>query len=671
MLKCDICDWKTREKRLLSAHRKRMHGVLLTNIKCNECYFETGKLIEIDNHKSIKHSNKASVNTICNEQKEDDSRKRVISCFKCTETNCESTFDSEQKLQDHNQNQHASDKVLDNILVSADNSPPRKKPLFIEGIIDMAMDIDENILSEDFVGQVSLLNEEINKLKTLNEVLRADKSIIEQELETTKVQSTQKDDQNKQLRNENNKLKADLVSKHSKCDNCENNSQGKQDLNKHSVSVQEGHKEFLRGFKSIVKAKPDGACLFNCTSLHIYGDESKSVDIRKSVNAHIYKNWSFYRNKVALPFTETVITKNGKKVIKCDTEEEFLAFILSEDSNKAFSNFLEIIALSNILDIKINIFTYGKDIPKPRWTEIVPNAEIRDPINTLDGKSIDDMYLYHSNDNHFDLLLPNHESQAKDKEKRDSVHLMGNNSYDEIDMEELDDEKTELSTEKNDIHKCNQCESVFSSKHQLLRHFSQIHEDVDEWNCNDCDYQANNSSSLMNHLKLTKHQPSEGNVKSISNIWKCNNCEQEFTTYPSLMKHRKNEHNQTKVCKYFLDNKCNFSADVCWYQHSHQEKQQSKFKCKHCEIEFPDLNLMMLHKKKEHNQTVKCKYYLNGTCKKSSEACWFLHNGNNEGNRQVFQMVSNHLPPDRMDQMMMGLISKMEALVSQIAKNTQ
>ena len=141
----------------------------------------------------------------------------------------------------------------------------------------------------------------------------------------------------------------------------------------------------------------------------------------------------------------------------------------------------------------------------------------------------------------------------------------------------------------------------FLSEKWTTSTYSAVHEDVDEWNCNDCDYQANNSTSLINHLKHTGHQPSEGNVKSVSNIWKCKNCEEDFKNYPSLMKHRKYKHNQNKVCRYFVDNNCNFSAEICWYQHttvSQQEVHKNKFSCKYCEKEFTNLGQMMLHKKK-------------------------------------------------------------------------
>ena len=99
------------------------------------------------------------------------------------------------------------------------------------------------------------------------------------------------------------------------CNKCDKRTEINADLSKHIVNVQEEHTRFLKGFKTIVKAKPDGACLFNCTAVHMHGDESRALVIRKAVNSHIHKNWNFYKDKVALPYTENIITKQGTKTI--------------------------------------------------------------------------------------------------------------------------------------------------------------------------------------------------------------------------------------------------------------------------------------------------------------------------------------------------------------------
>ena len=36
------------------------------------------------------------------------------------------------------------------------------------------------------------------------------------------------------------------------------------------------------------------------------------------------------------------------------------------------------------------------------------------------------------------------------------------------------------------------------------------------------------------------------------------------------MNHRKKEHPSDKLCRYFKDGKCSFSASECWYAHGNQ-----------------------------------------------------------------------------------------------------
>ena len=178
-------------------------------------------------------------------------------------------------------------------------------------MFNILMEIDDDILSEDFIGQADFLNAEINKLRVINEVLIADKNIVEQELECSKISNIEKEKQIELLKMENSNLQNIIDSQNNKCRDCDIKTDATVDLKKHGVSVHEGHIQYLQRFKTIVKSKPDGACLFNCASLHIYGDESKASYIRESVNNHIHKNWGFYREKIAFPYTETVLTKKG------------------------------------------------------------------------------------------------------------------------------------------------------------------------------------------------------------------------------------------------------------------------------------------------------------------------------------------------------------------------
>ena len=121
---------------------------------------------------------------------------------------------------------------------------------------------------------------------------------------------------------------------------------------------------------------------------------------------------------------------------------------------------------------------------------------------------------------------------------------------------------------------CDSCELVFTTQITLEKHNNETHisQDVlhsDEWNCNDCPFQGNNISELMNHLKLSGHQPSETDEvkRSIFDDYKqCYTCKLEFNGYYNLMNHRKSVHPSNKRCKNYPVGKCQFDKK-CWYVH--------------------------------------------------------------------------------------------------------
>ena len=61
-------------------------------------------------------------------------------------------------------------------------------------------------------------------------------------------------------------------------------------------------------------------------------------------------------NKIILPYIETVGVGVNSRTVRCNTREEFLAFLRSENSLCVFSNLL---AIANMLNITVRIFSYG------------------------------------------------------------------------------------------------------------------------------------------------------------------------------------------------------------------------------------------------------------------------------------------------------------------------
>ena len=76
-------------------------------------------------------------------------------------------------------------------------------------------------------------------------------------------------------------------------------------------------------------------------------------------------------NYDSFPYEETVGLGEYSETIIITTGEEMLDFLRSDDSLMVYSNTQELVAMANIYNININIFTYGES--ENKWTEISPD----------------------------------------------------------------------------------------------------------------------------------------------------------------------------------------------------------------------------------------------------------------------------------------------------------
>ena len=65
-----------------------------------------------------------------------------------------------------------------------------------------------------------------------------------------------------------------------------------------------------------------------------------------------------------------------------------------------------------------------------------------------------------------------------------------------------------LLTHRAEETSCADCGKVFSNQRNLDIHALK-HKNFNEWNCNDCPFQASSADELIKHLKLSGHQPSQ------------------------------------------------------------------------------------------------------------------------------------------------------------------
>ena len=205
-------------------------------------------------------------------------------------------------------------------------------------------------------------------------------------------------------------------------------------------------------------------------------------------------------------------------------------------------------------------------------------------------------------------------------------------------------------------HACENCGEKFTLRENLNIHIGQVHGKSipsGEWNCNDCPFQGNQASELLNHLKLTCHQPSKNLDKKqlFLDYKRCYTCSMEFEGWYNLMKHRKAVHPSNKKCRNFPDN-CKWGKE-CFYVHEEPmdvDEMKWNFKCDICEDVFQERRDFMVHKKSKHRETVpNCEQFIRGECRRPESYCWFIHNEENKSNyEQVFQkVIGKQIPPDQ------------------------
>ena len=194
--------------------------------------------------------------------------------------------------------------------------------------------------------------------------------------------------------------------------------------------------------------------------------------------------------------------------------------------------------------------------------------------------------------------------------------------------------------------KCQFCGKVFRENIDLEEHQENQHADLmmrseqtdEEYNCEECDFQTNNSFQLQKH-------------KSLKHFMICKFCGKQYKTKGELMEHRKSEHpNAVARCNKYLSGICIFSSEKCWWMHTNNTEVQTNriefFIC--CQI-FQNRMEVMKHRKTMHRTFVRqCKEYKIQNCRFQDESCWFLHDkeslkevqevtGKETENHQVFQ----------------------------------
>ena len=417
----------------------------------------------------------------------------------------------------------------------------------------------------------------------------------------------------------------------------------KKAIPKHLSLVHKAHLKDLCGLRMKSDGKPGGDCLSSCTTIHLSHtkDKYERRRVNRRINHHIADNVdTYYVNKIGLQYSETVGVGSAARQVTCNTREELLAFLRSEDSLCAYSNYQELLAICNMLNIKIYVFTYGIGGVESSWSwrTVSPDPERAKHSDFAPG-TVPDMYLYNSDDCHYNLLVEDNSrlavlglvslGEGKEMEGKEAAMKkvgekevnkieVGNKEKEVGEMGEIYKEHTKERVEEQwktvqimmkttMFHKINVINARKSSlkKTEFEQHIKTKHSR--QWNCDTCAFQATTRTILMNHCqKAQGHQPAKQNQrKGQTGVLECYTCKSEFRSYHDLMSHRKDEHPSHKRCRYFIKGECNFTAAECWYLHESMADNQNPYdegaeKCFVCKKNFPTKFDVMQHKKNKH-----------------------------------------------------------------------
>ena len=225
---------------------------------------------------------------------------------------------------------------------SPSTSPPRKKH---EGSKEAKVDVDVEMIVLDSDPEDEMMDLEIETTSMISTLLENRIKQLEAQIAMMEEQKKNDDMIKTILEEDINRLKTNIpVEKYPN----------------HLHQVQQKHVPHLNGFKLVYKTNPNGACFDECVAVHVYEDKDETSKVKRRINNHVADNRdSYYKNKIPLPYIETVgVGAHANDVVK-NTRDEMIEFLRSDEAFMVYSNSQQLLAVANLFNISIRIFTYS------------------------------------------------------------------------------------------------------------------------------------------------------------------------------------------------------------------------------------------------------------------------------------------------------------------------
>ena len=229
--------------------------------------------------------------------------------------------------------------------------------------------------------------------------------------------------------------------------------------------------------------------------------------------------------------------------------------------------------------------------------------------------------------------------------------------------EECDFLHAEKEKKSAQVIECSQCQNKFTQTKDLEDHMQLHTEQNSSHECAKCNNRFANTNELEDHMKL--HMEEDQSLQT--NKFKCEKCDTLFDTYLELINHKK-YHTQFIPCKNMPN--CKYK-DACYY--SHAEKKENEFPCFECGNKFGVIKELMIHRKEKHSIN-ECKKFLEGKCTYNENSCWYNHTSKSLTQVQGFQKASQQIKQpiellltqnQQMIANMMGMMKQLTTVLSQ------
>ena len=390
-----------------------------------------------------------------------------------------------------------------------------------------------------------------------------------------------------------------------------------------------------------------GPCGVSAVAAGVFGDEQKGLDLRRALNDYIIMHHEYYKNKgfyadADQPFKRKVGSAENEKNVTIMNNDDLLKWLKSDESQYMWTEGSDLAALSDMLDIDIEVIKVFKDEERmPISAVIKPGHSDASPQK----RSV--VTLLNYDQTHFDLITGRQSHLALNSSPSLRFKKILGKSSDE-DMSEKDKEikklKAELKKYKRDrelietqfkdmeeslLDKSEELNKIriTDEKEEELKTFTNDKYDASsdddelyqQFNCLDCSFQSENQRRLKKHISLEHRSLAPSNTDTTFN---CKDCEECFGKKWQLMNHRAKKHPSNIDCRYHLEDKCVY-GDRCAYMH--RDQADIVVTCNICEKDFRSKGAMMVHRKDEHSNMIKpCRDYFKSYCS-HGEACWYQH----------------------------------------------